>query len=226
MRYQILLVEDEVQICEAMMDYLSAREEDQIEVDCVYTGDDGIEKVLQKRYDLLLLDIMLPGMDGLTLCRELRRYSDVPVIFVTARGREEDRLCGYRSGCDDYIVKPFSLPVLYAKIRALIKRNKGMVQTQEVYARSLCLNPARCMITIAGREVDVTFREYELLKYLLEHKDRVCSREELLNNVWGYDFEGNDRVVDNHIKKVRKKLGAEGGLIKTIMKKGYILEEK
>lgn len=99
MRYQILLVEDEVQICEAMMDYLSAREEDQIEVDCVYTGDDGIEKVLQKRYDLLLLDIMLPGMDGLTLCRELRRYSDVPVIFVTARGREEDRLCGYRSGC-------------------------------------------------------------------------------------------------------------------------------
>lgn len=226
MKYHILLVEDEVQICEVIMDYLSSREEDQITVDCVHTGDEGIEKVLQTRYDLLLLDIMLPGMDGFTLCRELRRYSDVPVIFVTARGREEDRLLGYRTGCDDYIVKPFSLPVLYAKISALIKRSKGMVQTQEMMAGTICLNPSSCIITENGREIDATFREYELLKYLLEHKGRTCTREELLNNVWGYDFDGNDRVVDNHIKKLRKKLGPEGRRIKTIVKRGYQMADE
>lgn len=226
MKYHILLVEDEVQICEIIKDYLSGREEDDITVDCVYTGNEGIDRVLQNRYDLLLLDIMLPGMDGFTLCRELRRYSDVPVIYVTARGREEDRLQGYRTGCDDYIVKPFSLPVLYAKISALIKRSKGMVQTQELIAGAVCLNPAKCRITVDGQEIAATDREYELLKYLLEHKGRVCTREELLNHVWGYDFEGNDRVVDNHIKKLRKKLGTEGTIIRTIMKKGYLMEGK
>ena len=226
MTYQILLIEDDLQICEILTDYLEAQPENVFLVRCANDGQEGMEQIVEGQYDLVLLDIMLPEMDGFSLCRELRRISDAPIIFITARGREEDKLRGYQLGCDDYLVKPFSLAVLHAKMLALLKRAKGMVQSTVLTAGEIVLEPERYRVCCAGREVDFSHKEYELLRYLLEHKGKVCMREELLTRIWGYDFEGSDRVVDNHIKKLRKKLGAQGRMIKTIIRKGYQLKEE
>ncbi len=225
MIYQILLIEDDLQICEILTDYLAAQQENAFCVRCANDGQRGLEQIVEGQYDLVLLDIMLPEMDGFSLCRELRRISDAPIIFITARGREEDKLRGYQLGCDDYLVKPFSLPVLHAKMLALLKRSKGMVQSPVLAAGGIVLEPERYRVCCGGREIDFSYKEYELLRYLMEHKGKLCTREELLTHIWGYDFAGNDRVVDNHIKKLRKKLGAQGSLIRTIIRKGYQLKE-
>ena len=184
-----------------------------------------MEAAIEARFDLAILDIMLPGMDGFALCRELRRVSVVPIIFLTARGSEEDKLRGYLMGADDYMVKPFSLAVLYAKVKALIKREKGMVGSPVLQAGDIQLDPAKYTVIVGEELVDITPKEYALLRYLMEHKGRVCGREELLIAIWGYDFEGTDRVVDNHIKKLRKLLGKSGMQIKTIRRAGYKIEE-
>lgn len=225
MTYHILLIEDDKQICEILTDYLTARTENEFQVCCANDGQTGFERVVEGQYDLVLLDIMLPEMDGFSLCRELRKISDAPIIFITARGREEDKLHGYHLGCDDYLVKPFSLPVLHAKMLALLKRSKGMVQRAVLMAGKIVLEPERYKVSCEGREIDCSYKEYELLKYLMEHKGRLCAREELLTHIWGYDFEGSDRVVDNHVRKLRKKLGAQGRQIKTIIRKGYQMKE-
>lgn len=225
MTYHILLIEDDLQICEIITDYLTAQQENVFCVCCANDGERGLEQIVEGQYDLVLLDIMLPEVDGFSLCRELRRISDAPIIFITARGREEDKLRGYQLGCDDYLVKPFSLPILHAKMLALLKRSKGMVQSPVLTAGGIEMEPERYRVRCAGIELDFSFKEYELLRYLMEHKGKVCTREELLTRIWGYDFEGNDRVVDNHIKKLRKKLGAQGSMIRTIIRKGYQLKE-
>ena len=225
MTYQILLIEDDLQICEILTDYLAAQTENVFQVHCANDGEKGFERIIEGRYDLVLLDIMLPEIDGFALCEELRQISDAPVIFITARGREEDKLRGYHLGCDDYLVKPFSLPILHAKMLALLKRSKGMVQKAVLTAGDIVLEPDRYRVSCEGREIDFTYKEYELLRYLMEHKGKLCTREELLTHIWGYDFDGSDRVVDNHVKKVRKKLGAKGGQIKTIIRKGYQMKE-
>ncbi|MEZ3444688.1 MAG: response regulator transcription factor [Lachnospiraceae bacterium] len=226
MTYQILLIEDDLQICEILTDYLTAQKENTFCVRCANDGGKGLEQIVEGQYDLVLLDIMLPEMDGFSLCRELRRVSDAPIMFITARGGEEDKLHGYQLGCDDYLVKPFSLPVLHAKILALLKRSKGMVQRPVLTAGGIVLEPERYRVCCAGREMELSYKEYELLRYLMEHKEKVCTRDELLTRIWGYDFEGNDRVVDNHIKKLRKKLGAQGRQIRTVIRKGYQLKEE
>ncbi len=225
MTYRILLIEDDWQICEILTDYLTSQKEDEFQVSCARDGAAGYERIVEGQYDLVLLDIMLPEMDGFALCREIRSFSDAPVIFITARGREEDKLRGYHLGCDDYLVKPFSLPILHAKMLALLKRSKGMVQCLALTAGGIVLEPARYRVSCAGAEIDFSYKEYELLKYLMEHKGKVCTRDELLTQIWGYDFEGTDRVVDNHIKKIRKKLGAQGRQIRTVIRKGYQLRE-
>ena len=167
---------------------------------------------------------MLPGMDGFSLCRKLRKDSAVPVIFLTARGQEEDRLKGYLLGCDDYVVKPFSLAVLYARVRALVKRAKGMVLENVMELGGVRLLPDRGIAYAGGEELALTPKEFALLRYLLENRGRTISRERILISVWGYDFEGSDRVVDNHIRKLRKKLGKYGKQIKTVIKKGYRMD--
>lgn len=225
MTYQILLIEDDLQICEILTDYLTAQKETVFRVRCANDGEKGLEQIVEGQYDLVLLDIMLPEMDGFALCRELRRISDAPIIFITARGREEDKLRGYHLGGDDYLVKPFSLPILQAKMLALLKRSKGMVQSAVLTAGGIALEPERYRVCCEGREIAFSYKEYELLRYLMEHKGKVCTREELLTHIWGYDFEGNDRVVDNHVKKLRKKLGMQGRLIRTVIRKGYQLKE-
>ena len=149
----------------------------------------------------------------------------VPIIFLTARGREEDVLYGYDLGCDDYVVKPFSLAELYAKCKALLNRSKGLVGTKLLQCGAIAMNPTTFTVTVEEKEVVLPPKEYSILKYLLEHKGALVARETLLTRIWGYDYEGNERVVDNRIKNLRKELGTAGAQIKTIITKGYRLEQ-
>lgn len=221
--YRILLVEDDAQIREVITEYFNGKEE--IRITTARDGDKGLELIYETEYDLIMLDIMMPGADGFQICREIRKNSVVPIIFLTARGREEDVLYGYDLGCDDYIVKPFSLAELYAKTKALLNRSKGLVGTKLLQCGSISMNPTTLLVTAGGREVTLPPKEYGILKYLLEHKGSLVQRETLLVRIWGYDYEGNERVVDNRIKNLRKELGDAGKQIKTIITKGYRLEE-
>ena len=219
------MVEDDDSIREVIYDYFMRKDKDGFSLTLAKDGNQAEEALYEQDYDLILLDVMLPGTDGFTLCRTIRLGSSAPVIFLTARGREEDRLYGYVVGCDDYMVKPFSLAELYAKVQALIKRSKGMVLCQEIKVADISLNPRQMTVSVAGKQIELTPKLYALLKYLMEHKNEVAAREELLVRIWGYDFEGSDRVVDNHIKKLRKALGESGSRIKTVIGKGYKLTE-
>ncbi|MBQ9143124.1 MAG: response regulator transcription factor [Lachnospiraceae bacterium] len=221
MTYHILLVEDDAQIREVIEDFFTAKSEGEIQLHIAKDGTEGLAAAYEREFDLCLLDIMLPGASGFEICRAIRQSSIVPIIFLTARGREEDVLYGYHLGCDDYIVKPFSLAELYAKVHALIKRAKGMVACAEIICGEIVLNPVKFTVVVSGELIELPPKQYALLKYLLENKDRVVERELLLTRIWGYDYEGNERVVDNHVKKLRKALGAAGAQIKTVMKKGY-----
>lgn len=224
MEYHILLVEDDKYIREMIEDYFSEQNEPTFVVYSAGDGDEGMEMIYEQEFDLVLLDIMLPGTDGFTICREIRRQSICPIIFLTARGREEDILYGYDLGCDDYIVKPFSLTELFAKVSAMVKRAKGMVGTKQLVCGGISLNPATFEVKVDEQSVELPPKEFAILKYLMENQNRVVEREVLLTRMWGYDFEGNERVVDNHVKKLRKALGSAGGQIKTVITKGYKLE--
>ena len=219
--YKILLVEDDWQIREVIEDFFSAKSQGQIELHIAKDGDEGMQAVYENEYDLCMLDVMLPGVSGFEICRAIRGSSIVPIIFLTARNQEEDKLYGYDLGCDDYIVKPFSLAELYAKVQALLKRAKGMVVSPELKCGNIVLSPTKLIVLVGSTNIDLPPKEFALLKYLMENKNMVISREALLRRIWGYDYEGNDRVVDNHIKKLRKALGEAGGQIKTVITKGY-----
>ncbi|MCR5391576.1 MAG: response regulator transcription factor [Lachnospiraceae bacterium] len=225
MKYRMLCVEDDSQIREIIEDYFTSKTENDFEV---FSAENGIvaEKMLsENEYDLILLDVMLPYLDGFSLCRMIRRKSDVPVIFLTARTLEEDVLLGFETGCDDYITKPFSLAKLYAKCIALLNRAKGTVIDETITIGKIRINPNSMEVTVNGTKVDLANKEFELLKYLADHKNWVVSRDSILNAIWGYEYEGGDRVVDNHIKKLRKSLGSAGEQIKTVISKGYKLSE-
>lgn len=225
MKYRMLCVEDDSQIREIIEDYFTSKTENDFEV---FSAENGIvaEKMLsENEYDLILLDVMLPYLDGFSLCRMIRRKSDVPVIFLTARTLEEDVLLGFETGCDDYITKPFSLAKLYAKCIALLNRAKGTVIDETITIGKIRINPNSMEVTVNGIKVDLANKEFELLKYLADHKNWVVSRDSILNAIWGYEYEGGDRVVDNHIKKLRKSLGSAGEQIKTVISKGYKLSE-
>lgn len=168
---------------------------------------------------------MLPQMDGFEICREVRRHSDVPIIFLTARVAEEDMLRGYALGCDDYVTKPFPLSVLYEKVRALIKRSKGLVRSPMLSAGAITVNPNNGKVFSDGEEVRLTAREYAILKILLENKGAIVSRESILVRLWGYDTDADERVLDNHLKNLRKALGDNGKRIKTVVRRGYRIEE-
>lgn len=220
MAYRILLVEDDSSIREIISDYFSGKDEDTALI-MAADGGEGLELIGSEEFDLIMLDVMLPNIDGFSLCREIRRKSDVPVLFLTARAREEDVLYGYELGCDDYIVKPFSLAELYAKVQALLKRSKGMVLKKELVCGRIRLDPITLTVFSDGREVELAPKEFAILKYLMEHKNWAVDRDTLLSRIWGYDYFGGDRTVDNHIKKLRKSLGSAGDQIKTVIKKGY-----
>ena len=226
MTYRILLVEDNIQICQMIEDYFSAQTDNILMLDTVQNGTDGLETAHSGEYDLIMLDVMLPDLDGFSICRSIRAVSDVPLLFLTARAREEDVLYGYTLGCDDYIIKPFSLAALYAKITALLKRAKGTVLRTELVCGSITLNPLTLTVTAAGQPVTLPAKEFALLQYFMEHPNWVISRDQLLDRIWGSDFFGSDRVVDTHIKKLRKALGSAGKQIRTVISKGYQLKDR
>lgn len=223
--FGILLVEDDKNIGEVIYDFFDDKSKGKMRIDMAEDGMTALEKAYEKIYDLLILDIMLPELDGFSVCREVRKQSDVPIIFITARAAQEDVLNGYALGCDDYIVKPFSLPVFYQKVEALIRRSKGLVRSQTLSAGSLTLNPNNGILKSNNIELNITATEYKILKILLENKGTVVSREKLFLSIWGYDSDKNERVLDSHIKNLRKALGNNSYLIKTVIRRGNKIEE-
>lgn len=225
MMYKILLVEDDKNISEMLCDYFTEKSSNKILVDVADNGKKGADMAFENTYDLLLLDIMLPQLDGFEICKEVRRFSDVPIMFITARCAQEDILTGYALGCDDYIVKPFSLPVFYNKVNALIKRSKGLVRSPLLKSGTLSLNPNNGIVVSDEREINLPSKEYSILKALLENKGCVVSRESLIKTAWGYDSEVDERALDTHIKNLRKALGDNSKMIKTVIKRGYRIGE-
>ncbi|MED9969968.1 MAG: response regulator transcription factor [Ruminococcus sp.] len=223
--YRILLVEDDRNIQSLINNYFVKKEKNVFEIDIASDGEQGLEKAYENNYDCLLLDVMLPELDGFEICREIRRDSDVPVIFITARTNENDILNGYALGCDDYVVKPFPLPVLYQKVKALIKRSKGLVRSKVYFTGDLSLNPNNGKVISQNEEIKLTAREYGILKVLLENKGVVISRDRLVDIVWGYNSDTDARVLDTHMRNLRKALGDNGKLIKTVVRRGYKIED-
>ncbi len=222
MERQLLVVEDDPLMAEAVSDYF---EEKGWSVRTAGNGADALELFGRERFHLVLLDVMMPGMNGFTVCRKLRETSDVPVIFLTARVMEEDKLNGYSLGADDYVAKPFSLPVLYAKAEALLGRVWGKAPGR-LKAGSLEIDVGSREVWNRGEQVPLPPKVYEMLLFFLENPGRVYTREQLLIRFWGYDFDGNERVVDSHIRKLRKAVGDCGCVICTVYKSGYRMEVK
>ena len=224
MKATILLAEDERDMREVLCDYFTAKSGGELTMISAPDGNTALHLIETQPFDLLLLDIMLPGTDGFALCRAAREQGDAPVLFVTAREDEQDKLYGYDQGADDYVVKPFSLAVLYAKAQALLRRSRGMTAAEVLRAGALELNPARGTVTADGQRIDLPPKEFALLRALMERKNRVLTRAELLDLAWGWDYDGTDRVIDGHIKKLRRALGKHADCIKTVEKRGYKLE--
>ena len=218
----VLIVEDEARIRDIVRDYFSAHG---VECDLARDGEEALDLLQDHDYDAILLDIFMPNLDGFQVCAAVRRNSQVPILFLTALGNEEDMLRGYALGCDDYVTKPFSLAVLLAKTQALIRRSRGGQETGRLTCGQITVDTASHTCTAAGQAVKLSPREYDLLVCLLRNRGQVLSRSQLLDKVWGIDFEGDDRTVDVRIRSLRAALGPAGGQIKTVFKAGYRLEE-
>ena len=222
MNQKILIAEDEPRLLEVLCDYFAGKGEIPLPAK---NGVEALRLAEETEPDGVLLDIMMPELDGLSVCRTLRKKSEVPILFLTALSDEEDKLLGYELGADDYVTKPFSLPVLYAKVTALINRSRGNVLTGDrITVGEISVQPSAQRVWVAGKQVELTPKEYALLLCLLRNKNQVLSREQLLVKCWGYDYEGDARAVDTHIRRLREKLGPAAGQIKTVIKSGYRLE--
>ena len=220
MEAHILVAEDEARLRTIIRDYFTAHG-----LTCALAkdGEEALERLRERDYDAVLLDVLMPNLDGFAVCRAVREGSGVPILFLTALGGEKDVLRGYALGADDYVTKPFSLAVLLAKTEALIRRSRGG-GAETLACGAITLEPGRRACTVGGRLVALPPREYELLLCLMRNKGQVLRREQLLDKVWGIDFEGGDRAVDGRIKVLRAALGPAGKQIRTFFKVGYMLE--
>lgn len=225
MKKSVLIVEDEDLMREVIQDYFMGAGYNTTEA---RDGREAIDLINAMDFDLILLDIMLPEIDGFSVCRHIRKSHETPVIMLTARSDEDDKLVGYEYGADDYVTKPFSPRVLLAKANALLKRSAGTVCDKDgtVFAAGIEINEAYHTVTVDGEMIDLTPKEYDLLLYLMMNRGRVLSRDTLLSKVWGYDYFGDLRTVDTHIKKLRAKLGSKAHHIKTLIKAGYKFDEQ
>lgn len=222
MNCKILIVEDEPKLREILCDYFKSKNEIAFEA---ANGSEALEMIEKIDFDAVLLDIMIPELDGFTVCRAVRKYNDVPIIFLTALSDEDDKLYGYELGADDYITKPFSMAVLYAKTMALIKRRRGNMRTSDrLEVSGITIELSSQKVFIGKKQIILTPKEYALLRCLMLNKNIVMSREQLLVKCWGYDYEGESRAVDTHIKRLREKLDDKASCIKTVIKAGYVLE--
>jgi len=219
----ILIVEDELKIADLLRDYL---EKEGFRTTCLHRGDTAVAAIRADRPALILLDLMLPGMDGITICREVRKFSDVPVIMITAKIEEVDRLIGLEIGTDDYICKPFSPREVVARVRAVLRRARSIEAPQRLVAGYLVLDEQTHQVTAAGKTLNLTPSEFGLLNVLISSPGRVFSRSELLDKVQGYQFDGYDRTIDSHVKNLRRKIAEvlpDQDIITTIYGIGYTL---
>lgn len=220
----ILIVDDESRMRKLIKDFLAVKGFSMLE------AEDG-EKALQvyeensQKIDLILLDVMMPKLDGWSVLRQIRQTSKVPIIMLTARGEEQDELFGFELGVDEYISKPFSPKILVARVEAILKRTQGDTKEVKDYG-GIEIDKEGRTVTVDGKVLELSLREYELLVYLVENENIALSRDKILNNVWNYDYYGDSRTIDSHIKKIRHKLGKKGKYIETIRGVGYKFEIK
>lgn len=226
MSFRLLIVEDSPELLEATSDFYREENAGLWEVVTASDGNDALAKVNSESFDLMILDIMLPGASGFDICKAARKKSDCPIIFVTALGSENNILKGYETGCDDYVVKPFSIRHLYAKSLALLKRAKKSGDSDTLRCGAISLNRKSMLVKVSGQEISINAKEYFLLVYLLENKGSVLTRQSILEHVWGDDLDVNDRVVDNTIRRLRESLGDASGQIKTAIGRGYRITEE
>ena len=221
-KLKILVVDDESRMRKLVRDFLER------EGYAVIEAGDGMEAMdifyEEKDIALVILDVMMPKMDGWQTCREIRRESKVPIIMLTARGEERDELQGFKLGVDEYISKPFSPKILVARVSAILRRTNALASDEVLTADGIEIDKAAHMVKIDGKNVDLSYKEFELLTYFVENKGIALSREKILNNVWNYDYFGDARTIDTHVKKLRSKLGDKGDHIKTIWGMGYKFE--
>ena len=216
----ILIVEDEKAMQDIIVDYMRKGGH------ACFTANDGIDALVTLKnhpMDLMILDVMMPHLDGFSVCKMAREMSDMPIIMLTAKSEEDDKLKGYDYGADDYMTKPFSPKVLLAKVNALLRRSSP-ASAGAITAGKIMLQPNAHKVYLDGQEITLTHKEYELLAFLMASPGQIFNREQLLNRVWGYDFEGTTRTVDTHIKTLRQKLGDEGCHIVTLIRSGYKFE--
>lgn len=221
MKQRLLIVEDDPILGQLISDYFEREDWDTV---LASDGELALEKFEEEIFQLILLDIMLPKLDGFSVCKKIRENSDIPIFFITARVLEEDELYGYALGADDYITKPFSFPVLYAKATSMMKRMRGDESLRKIKKGNIEIDMGTNRVTINGKLCHLPKLEYQILVYLLENPNRILSRDQLLIRFWGYDFDGNERVVDNHIKKLRKAIADSDCKITTVHKAGYRME--
>ena len=220
---KILIVEDEIRLREMVKEYL---ENEDFEIFEAGDGVEAMEKFKEFNPDLVLLDIMLPKIDGWSVLKELRKISETPVVMMTARGEEYDKLFGFELGVDDYVVKPFSLKELTARVRAVLRRFAGRIEHHNnIYEfDTLNINLDSRKVILDGKNVSMTPKEFDLLSFLIQHQDKVYTREQLLDKIWGYEFGGDYRTVDTHIKMLRESLGSYRSLVVTVWGVGYKFE--
>ena len=221
-KIKILVVDDESRMRKLVKDFLER------EGYVVLEAGDGMEAMEifyeEKDIALVILDVMMPRMDGWQTCREIRQSSQVPIIMLTARAEESDELQGFNLGVDEYISKPFSPKILVARVEAVLRRSNAIAAGETIDAGGLVIDKAAHQVKIDGGEIDLSFKEFELLTYFVENQGIALSREKILNNVWNYDYFGDARTIDTHVKKLRSKLGEKGNYIKTIWGMGYKFE--
>ena len=219
---KILVVDDESRMRKLVKDFLTKKGFTVIEAG---DGEDAVDKFFEvKDIALIILDVMMPKMDGWQVCREIRQYSKVPIIMLTAKSDEKDELQGFDLGVDEYITKPFSPKILVARVEAILRRSNVLAADDTMEAGGIELNKAAHEVLIDGKSVELSYKEFELLAYFMSNQGVALSRERILNNVWNYDYFGDARTIDTHVKKLRSKLGAKGEYIKTIWGMGYKFE--
>jgi two-component system response regulator ResD len=219
---KVLMVDDESRMRKLVSDFLTRKGYQVIEAG---DGEEAIDKFYEdKNISLVILDVMMPKMNGWDTCRQIRKNSNVPIIMLTAKSDEASELNGFDCGADEYISKPFSPKILTARVDALIRRSYSIDSSEMIDVGGIVINKAAHIVKINDEEIELSFKEFELLTYFVDNKGIALSREKILNNVWNYDYFGDARTIDTHVKKLRKKLGDKGDYIKTIWGMGYKFE--
>ena len=221
-RLKILVVDDESRMRKLIRDFLLKSGYEVLEAE---DGEKAVDTFMMvKDISLIILDVMMPKMDGWQVCREIRKNSKVPIIMLTAKSSEADELKGFELGVDEYISKPFSPKILVARVEAVLRRSNAMTPDEILYAGDIVIDKSAHQVTVDGKVIELSYKEFELLTYFVENQGIALSREKILNNVWNYDYFGDARTIDTHVKKLRSKLGEKGNYIKTIWGMGYKFE--